>query len=38
MYDDGRPAPRLVEERRTNRDQTPHDLQDSTLYRDDRPQ
>ncbi len=35
-YDDGRPAPQVVEERRTYRD-APHDLQDSTLYRDDPP-
>jgi|HubBroStandDraft_2_1064218.scaffolds.fasta_scaffold968339_1 hypothetical protein len=36
-YDDGRPAPRLVEERRTYRDQAPHDLQEDSLYRDDPP-
>ena len=36
-YDDRRPAPQLVEERRTYRDEAPHDLQESTLYRDDPP-
>jgi hypothetical protein len=36
-YDDGRRPPRVVEERRTYRDETPHNLQDSTLYRDDPP-
>lgn len=37
-YDDGRPRPQVVEERRTYRDEAPHDLQGSTLYRDDPPQ
>jgi hypothetical protein len=35
-YDDGRPGPQVVEERRTYRDEAAHDLQESTLYRDDR--
>jgi hypothetical protein len=36
-YDDRRPASQLVEERRTYRDETPQNLQESTLYRDDPP-
>jgi hypothetical protein len=36
-YDDGRHRPQVVEERRTYRDEAPHDLQESTLYRDDPP-
>ena len=36
-YDDGRRGPQLLEERRTYRDEAPHDVQESTLYRDDPP-
>jgi hypothetical protein len=36
-YDDSRPRPQVVEERRTYRDEAPHNLQESTLYRDDPP-
>lgn len=34
-YGNGRSGPQVVEERRTYRDEAPHDLQESTLYRDD---
>lgn len=36
-FDDGSHRPQVVEERRTYRDEAPHDLQGSALYRDDPP-
>jgi hypothetical protein len=36
-YDDRRPGPQVVEERRTYLDEAPGNLQESTLYRDDPP-